>query len=369
MLTQCDFAAESREVDQTLFPKGRICRSRRIDACREFQKREAARPVILAFIDEDSPEFSEELHTRGALALKNTHASLWTLTLQARIADLPSEGNRERLLLVNDDARDNGGMNTTVLSKMGLEGAFGRVADTITTRYDIAYARPETMIPPTKLEVTTRKAGATVRATRWADNDRARHAPRFSGIAALAAAAGLAALAAAPLAARQVFRAGTDMVLLSVSAADAANHPVAGLEQKDFVVFEDGIAQEISFFAREAQPIALSLLIDTSTSMEPRMAIAQEAAIGFTKRLTKSDVEQVIDFNSDYVVRQTFTNDLDALEKAIRQTRAGGSTSLYNALYAAFHELNQVRATSTEDVRRQAIVVLSDGEDTTSLIS
>jgi len=139
-----------------------------IDACREFQKREAARPVIVAFIDEDSPEFSEELHTRGALALKNTHASLWTLTLQARISDLPSEGNRERLLLVNDDARDNGGMNTTVLSKMGLEAAFGRVADVITSRYDIVYARPETMIPPTKVEVTTRKAGATVRATRWA---------------------------------------------------------------------------------------------------------------------------------------------------------------------------------------------------------
>jgi len=187
--------------------------------------------------------------------------------------------------------------------------------------------------------------------------------------ATLLAAAGLAALTAAPLAARQVFRSGTDMVVLSVSAIDAANHPVAGLEQKDFVVFEDGIAQEISFFAREPQPIALSLLIDTSTSMEPRMAIAQEAANGFTKRLTKSDVEQIIDFNSDYVVRQSFTNDLDALEKAIRQTRAGGSTSLYNALYAAFHELNQVRATSTDEVRRQAIVVLSDGEDTTSLIS
>jgi len=187
--------------------------------------------------------------------------------------------------------------------------------------------------------------------------------------ATLIVAAGLAALTAAPLAARQVFRSGTDMVVLSVSAIDAANHPVAGLEQKDFVVFEDGIAQEISFFAREPQPIALSLLIDTSTSMEPRMAIAQEAAIGFTKRLTKSDVEQIIDFNSDYVVRQSFTNDLDALEKAIRQTRAGGSTSLYNALYAAFHELNQVRATSTDEVRRQAIVVLSDGEDTTSLIS
>ena len=114
--------------------------------------------------------------------------------------------------------------------------------------------------------------------------------------------------------------------------------------------------------------IALSLVIDSSTSMEQRMATAQQAAIGFVKRLTVKDVAQVVDFDSQPIVLQPFTSDSDALERAIRRTSAGGSTSLYNAVYVALSDLRTVRAASTEDIRRQAIVLLSDGEDTSSLV-
>ena len=61
------------------------------------------------------------------------------------------------------------------------------------------------------------------------------------------------------------------------------------------------------------------------------MATAQEAAIGFARQLHKEDQAEVIDFDSRVRVLQTFTNDAAALEKAIRKTTAGGSTSLYNA--------------------------------------
>jgi Ca-activated chloride channel family protein len=64
-------------------------------------------------------------------------------------------------------------------------------------------------------------------------------------------------------------------------------------------------------------------------------------------------------------VLQPFTGDTERLTRAIRMTQAGGTTSLYNALYIALKNLNRRR----EDVRRQAIVVLSDGEDTSSLVS
>src|SRR3972149_9446773 len=57
--------------------------------------------------------------------------------------------------------------------------------------------------------------------------------------------------------------------------------------------------------------------------------------------------------------------DSEKLSQAIRMTQAGGTTSLYNALYIALKNLNRRR----EDIRRQAIVVLSDGEDTSSLVS
>jgi Ca-activated chloride channel family protein len=165
----------------------------------------------------------------------------------------------------------------------------------------------------------------------------------------------------------QVFRGGTDVVLLNVTVLDGAGHNVSGLTVNDFQVFEDGVLQQVSNFSREPRPIALSLVIDSSTSMEQRMATAQQAAIGFVRRLTPRDVAQVIDFDSQPIVLQPFTNDAAALEKAIQRTSAGGSTSLYNAVYIALSELRQVRAETAADIRRQAIVLLSDGDDTSSL--
>jgi len=134
-------------------------------------------------------------------------------------------------------------------------------------------------------------------------------------------------------------------------------------------VYEDGVQQDITYFSRTPQPIALSLLIDTSTSMEFKLVVAQEAAIGFARRLQPADAAQIIDFDSRHEILQTFTNDRALLEQAIRKTQVGGSTSLYNAIYVALSELKRVRAATTDQVRRQAIVVLSDGEDTTSVIA
>jgi Ca-activated chloride channel family protein len=164
------------------------------------------------------------------------------------------------------------------------------------------------------------------------------------------------------------FRGGVDIVSLSVTAADPAGRYVTDLEPEDFSVFEDGAAQDIAFFNRSNLPIALSLLLDTSASMEDKMATAQEAAIGFARHLRPEDLGALIDFDHDVKVLQTFTNDTGALEQAIRKTTAGGSTSLYNAVYIALRELKKTQAKAERDIRRQAIVVFSDGEDTSSLI-
>ena len=82
-----------------------------------------------------------------------------------------------------------------------------------------------------------------------------------------------------------------------------------GLDQEDFQIYEDGIKQDPSNFSRQAQPIALSLVIDTSTSMDLKLPIAHEAASGFIRRLGLRDVAQVIDFDSQAKILQTFTPD------------------------------------------------------------
>src|SRR5687768_1431505 len=134
---------------------------------------------------------------------------------------------------------------------------------------------------------------------------------------------------------RPAFRAGVDIVSLNVTVQDAVGRYITDLEQGEFSIFEDGVKQEISFFNRRQQPIALSLLLDSSASMEDKLEDLQIAAKSFVKRLKPNDIAQVIDFDSRVEIRQGFTGNLAELEGAIGKTSAGGSTSLHNAIYIA----------------------------------
>ncbi len=165
------------------------------------------------------------------------------------------------------------------------------------------------------------------------------------------------------------FRAGVDIVSLNVTVTDAATHYITDLEEGDFLVFEDGIKQNVTFFSRRQSPIALSLLLDSSASMEEHLSVLQQAATNFVHKLKSNDIAQVIDFDSRVEIRQGFTGNQAELDTAISQLAAGGSTSLHNAIYIALKELRKVRAVNEEDVRRQALIVFSDGEDTSSLVS
>jgi Ca-activated chloride channel family protein len=167
---------------------------------------------------------------------------------------------------------------------------------------------------------------------------------------------------------RPSFRSGVDVVSLNVTVTDGTRNFVTDLNREDFVVFEDGVKQDLNYFTKAQLPVAMSLLIDTSASMEDKLPIAQEAAIGFARRMRPEDMTQVIDFDSRVTILQQFTGDKAALENAIRQTVPNGSTSLHNAIYISLKELKKIRAKSADEVRRQAIVVLSDGEDTSSLV-
>ena len=168
---------------------------------------------------------------------------------------------------------------------------------------------------------------------------------------------------------RPSFRAGVEIVSLNVTVSDSANRYVTDIEPSEFSIFEDGVKQDVSFFSRRQQPIALSLLLDSSASMEDKLPTLQTAASNFVRRLKPNDIAQVIDFDSKVEIRQGFTGNQTELESAIGRMSSGGSTSLHNAIYIALKELRKVRAVSEEDVRRQALIVFSDGEDTSSLIS
>jgi Ca-activated chloride channel homolog len=192
---------------------------------------------------------------------------------------------------------------------------------------------------------------------------------RFSLIVVCAALT-LALVAGIAVEARQrpSFRVGVDLVMLNVTVTGPGGRPISDLSAEDFSVFEDGHPQQVSFFSRADTPLAVSLLIDTSSSMEERLPLAQRAAMDFIAKLRPDDLAEVVDFDSRIQVLQSFTSDRHLLENAIARTRAGGSTALYNAVYIALKQL-KARPQNDNEVRRQVIVVLSDGDDTSSLVT
>ena len=171
-----------------------------------------------------------------------------------------------------------------------------------------------------------------------------------------------------PPAQRPMFRSGASLVALNVTVQDPGARYVSGLQPADFAVYEDGVKQDVRFFESTAVPVDLIVLVDTSSSMTDKMDLVHEAATGFLKTLRPGDRGAVVAFADQVNVLQPLTGDLGLLEKAVAQTRAHGSTALNNAIYVALKEFG-APAKQDGDVRRQAIVVVSDGEDTSSLIS
>lgn len=164
-----------------------------------------------------------------------------------------------------------------------------------------------------------------------------------------------------------VFRADIDLVNVAVTITDATSRFITDLGETDFEVFEDGRPQDLRLFTHERLPVSLAILLDTSQSMSLKLPEAQAAAMQFVRTLTAADEAQVVQFNERTRIVQDFTTDRSALEGAIKRTRAQGSTGLYNAVYIALKDLSARRR--AEELRRMAVVVLSDGEDTASLVS
>ena len=175
----------------------------------------------------------------------------------------------------------------------------------------------------------------------------------------LASAAPAAAQTSLPTArVTQVDATGYPAIKLSLSVTDAAGTPVGGLTAQDFQITEDGQPVTISNFAGIGAPIAAALVIDRSGSMEEAGKItgAQAAARAFVAQLRPADRAALIAFDSTPELVQPFTNDKQALNRAIRQIEPSGSTALYDSIVDA---TTQLRGQSG----RRALIVLTDGQD------
>jgi Ca-activated chloride channel family protein len=174
------------------------------------------------------------------------------------------------------------------------------------------------------------------------------------------------ALAQSHVAAQQpTYRAATELVNLNVTVVGADAQPIAGLTQDQFEVFEDGVRQDVRFFAPGEMPLDVAIILDTSASMAGSLPLIQTAALRLSTALRADDRATIMGISDGLRVLQTLTSDKAATSAAIRSTKAGGRTPLYASIYTVLRALEKDRRSYVEP-RRQAIVVLSDGQDTAS---
>jgi len=163
------------------------------------------------------------------------------------------------------------------------------------------------------------------------------------------------------------FQSGVELINLNVCVMDGRNRFITDLAEGDFTVIEDGVRQQVSLFTRRRLDVSLVVMIDTSASMEAKLSVVRAAALRLVQALGPADTAEILQFNERASVLQPFTSDQAALAEAIAATRAAGATSLYTALYVALKDLAKQRKAG--ELRRYAIAVLSDGQDTASRVT
>ena len=161
------------------------------------------------------------------------------------------------------------------------------------------------------------------------------------------------------------FRIGVavDQVFLSVNARSAQGGFLRGLTRDQFSVYEDGVRQEILNFYSEALPVRVVLLVDVSGSTRGSQSEIRRAALRFVDSLGEEDQIAVITFSSLPKLILDWTNDRQRIQNAMLKIYAKGRTVLNDALYVTCDDL--LAGVSG----RKAIILLSDGIDTNSMVT
>ena len=162
-----------------------------------------------------------------------------------------------------------------------------------------------------------------------------------------------------------------DEVNVLFIATDKHGKFVRNLNQGDFEILDDHKPpQSIVNFTRDTDlPIELGLLVDTSGSVNSRFAFEQEAAVTFLEQTVRAHFDRafVMGFSTRSRVAQDFTDNVQALDSAVRGLHNGGGTALYDAIYRACRD--KLGKDQPDHPVRRAIIVVSDGEDNQSEFS
>ncbi len=155
----------------------------------------------------------------------------------------------------------------------------------------------------------------------------------------------------------------TEKVVLHVSVVDRQDRFVTDLGEDSFVVAEDDRPQQLTYFAQEDVPVSIGLVIDNSGSMREKRVQVNQAALEFVKASNRDDEVFVVNFNDEAYLDQDFTSSIERLQDALQRIDTKGGTALYDAISIS---LDHLAENGDERYNKRALLVITDGEDTSS---
>jgi len=182
---------------------------------------------------------------------------------------------------------------------------------------------------------------------------------RMSGAGVFAVAMSAALVAQQPPG--PTFRAGTQVVSLFVTVADAQKRLVPDLGKDDFEIFDNEKPQQVTYFDNSIHPITVVVMLDTSGSMTLTIDLLKRAAEQFLIRLLPDDKAKVGAFNDKVQISSRFTNNRDQLISSVRDLDYGNGTRLWDAVALSLDELKGIEG-------RRVILLFTDGDDTSSKV-
>jgi Ca-activated chloride channel family protein len=166
-----------------------------------------------------------------------------------------------------------------------------------------------------------------------------------------------------PAAQRGRIRVNVNLVNVLVSVLDEKNRPAPDLPRESFQLLEEGVPQEINIFESEtSQPLDLAIMIDSSLSAHKEISFEQEAAAHFIRQVLRpGDRLSVFSFDENVTQAAAFSDNVAALQAAVRKIPSGAGTSIYDAVLLGSRALER-----RGDDRRRVIILVTDAGETTS---
>lgn len=163
---------------------------------------------------------------------------------------------------------------------------------------------------------------------------------------------------------RGAIRVQSDLVDILASVTDADGHPILDMTQDAFALSEQGVPQKIERFEAETnRPLDLALMVDASMSALKDLKFETESAAHFVRQVVRpGDTLSVFQFDEIVTQLSEFSSDVPKLQSAARHITPGAGTSIYDAVELGANALRR-----RPDGRRRAIVLVTDGGETTSV--